>query len=333
MTKPRIVISLGDPGGIGPEIILRALDKPVIRKSAEFLVCGHASVLRKAANAVGLAPDLEVVKPAGNMFGGGAAIRILEPCPLGGAAPAFGKWTERTGRLSLAYVQAALELCLENKADALVTAPICKAAWKLAGSHYPGHTELLADVTGTKKFVMLLAGKGLRVALVTIHEPLAKVPRLVTARKIIDTAVVLHHALINDFGIANPRLCVLGLNPHAGESGHIGSEEKLVIEPAVKKLRKMKIAAIGPVPADTAFHHALRGEYDAVVAMYHDQGLGPLKTVAFDCGVNITLGLPIVRTSVDHGTAFDLAGKGEANSLSCEEAIRAAVEISRRRKA
>lgn len=328
--KPVIALTLGDPAGVGPEVAAMALAKRSVRDLASFVIVGHDAVLREACQRCGVRLAWEVLDrkrltvPAG--------IGLVEPSSLAGKAPRPGRWTARTGRLSLACVETAITLCIGGVVNAMVTGPICKAAWGKAGADWPGHTELLAARTGTDDFVMMLAGGGLRVALVTIHEPLAAVPELVTREKVESTVRVVHEGLKRDFGLKLPRIAVLGLNPHAGEEGRLGNEEAAVLQPAVNSLRRANIDAIGPIPADTAFHAAMNGGYDAVVAMYHDQGLGPLKTVAFDTGVNITLGLPIVRTSVDHGTAFDIAGTGTANPASCIAAIRTAVLMAANRK-
>lgn len=311
MAKPRIAITLGDPAGIGPEIAVKALRRAAVRGLAEFLVVGHRKVLEREG---GL--------PRG--------VKLLEPGEFPGRLPARGKYSAASGEAGFSCVDAAVSLCLKGEADALVTAPICKAAWKLAGRHYPGHTEFLAERCGAEEFVMLLVGGGLRVALATIHEPLEAVPGLLDRKRIVATARVTDTGLRRFFGIRRPRLAVLGLNPHAGESGTIGTEERTVIAPAVAELRRGKVDARGPVPADTAFHHALQGKYDAVIAMYHDQGLAPLKTVAFDRGVNLTLGLPIIRTSPDHGAAFDIAGKDCANPESMRQAIALAAAMATR---
>ncbi|MBN2712561.1 MAG: 4-hydroxythreonine-4-phosphate dehydrogenase PdxA [Planctomycetes bacterium] len=319
---PSIAITIGDPAGIGPEVVLKSMADPEVRKLARFVIIGHDEVLQRAEKKLKTGAKwslTETPSPAAR-----SGVFLYEPEPLSGKIPQPGKWTVNSGRMSLAYVETAIEMCRNGKADALVTGPICKAAWKATGAKWPGHTELLAEKTGTADFVMMLAGKGLRVALVTIHESLSSVPRLISKDRIVSTTKVVAEELERSFGITEPKIAILGLNPHAGEDGHMGLEEKTAISPAIKVLRRQKINAIGPLPADMVFHYAMKGDYDAVVAMYHDQGLGPLKTVAFDCGVNITLGLPIIRTSVDHGTAFNIAGKGVANEASCTEAIRTA---------
>jgi 4-hydroxythreonine-4-phosphate dehydrogenase len=220
--------------------------------------------------------------------------------------------------------------CLAGELAALVTAPISKKLLRDAGYRFEGHTELLAHIARTKRFAMMLVGGPLRVALVTIHVPLAKVSRLLSTKKIIEV-IELSHDMCRCLGIRHPRIGVAGLNPHAGESGLLGDEERRIIAPAVRRAARKKINVTGPWPADTLFHKAYHGEFDAVVAMYHDQGLAPLKMIAFDSGVNLTLGLPFVRTSPDHGTAFDIAGKNIARPDSMIAAINLAANLAARR--
>jgi 4-hydroxythreonine-4-phosphate dehydrogenase len=216
---------------------------------------------------------------------------------------------------------------MTQKVAAMVTAPINKAALNLAGHNYPGHTELLAELTGSTEFVMMLAGTRLRVTLVTIHEAFADVPSLVTFEKVLSTIVITHNAMCRYF-TPQPRIAVLSLNPHAGEGGRFGDQEDRIITPAILAARERGIDASGPHSADTLFHFAAKGDYDAVVCMYHDQGLIPLKLLHFEDGVNITLGLPIIRTSVDHGTAYNLAGSGTASSASMKAAILTAASMA-----
>ena len=226
------------------------------------------------------------------------------------------------------WVVQGVRRCLAGELSALVTAPISKKLLRDAGYRFEGHTELLAHIAHTKRFAMMLVGGPLRVALVTIHLPLSKVPRLLSTKRIIEV-IELSHDACKRFGIRRPRIGVAGLNPHAGEDGLLGHEEHRIIAPAIQSAKRKGINATGPWPADTLFHKAYNGEFDAVVAMYHDQGLAPLKMIAFDSGVNLTLGLPFVRTSPDHGTAFDIAGKGIANPASMIAAINLAARLAR----
>ena len=229
----------------------------------------------------------------------------------------------------MAWIRAGVNGCMAGMLDGLVTAPICKEGVKLAGINAPGHTEFLAQLSGTRNYAMMLLGGRLRVTLVTRHIPLSMVSRSLTAEKVVSTVELTAKAL-PWLGVRQSAVAVCGLNPHAGEGGTIGREEADIIVPAIRALRRKGYAVEGPVPADTAFHRAVRGEFGAVVAMYHDQGLGPLKTIAFERGVNLTLGLPFVRTSPDHGTAFDIAGKGVANPQSMISAVRLACRLAAR---
>ncbi|MBX7147686.1 4-hydroxythreonine-4-phosphate dehydrogenase PdxA [bacterium] len=237
----------------------------------------------------------------------------------------------KAGELSAQALDQATQAVMMGECDALVTAPVSKTHLKLAGFPFPGQTEYLADVTETKNSAMMLASPQLKVVLVTIHVPLAKVPALITPKKILEKIILTHASLKKDFGIKKPKIAVCGLNPHAGEGGMFGNEEKFKIIPAIKSAQKKKIVAVGPLPPDTVFHEAKKVKYDAVVCMYHDQGLIALKTLDFDRGVNLTMGLPIIRTSPDHGPAFDIAGKNKANASAFKEAIKTAVTLWKNR--
>jgi len=232
-----------------------------------------------------------------------------------------------SGRVVVEYIKKAVELTMMRDADAIVTAPISKEVMNAAGYHYAGHTELLADLTGTKEYGLMFVGGGLRLILATIHLSLKEVPRHITQTAILKTLRLAHQGM-KYFGVERPRIGVAALNPHAGEGGLFGSEERDVILPAVVKARSEGIDASDPVPADTLFYKARNNYFDIVVAMYHDQGLAPLKMVAFGNAVNVTVGLPIIRTSVDHGTAYDIAGKGCADPASLREAIRVAITMA-----
>lgn len=319
--KPLIAITMGDPCGIGPEIIAAALADANVYKAAVPLVLGDKRVLERAIALVGQGQRLRIVAaadlPDETVAG---EIYLLEISQLGSADMVYGNPTTASGDAVFRYITTAAALCMAGKVAAMATAPINKAALNLAGHHYPGHTELLAELTGSQEFVMMLAGSKLRVTLVTIHEALAAVPELVTFEKVLATIVTTHQDVARYFK-PQPRIAVLSLNPHAGEGGMFGDHEALIIRPAITAARERGIDASGPHSADTLFHFAVRGEYDAVVCMYHDQGLIPLKLLHFDDGVNITLGLPIIRTSVDHGTAYNLAGSGIASYASMKAAI------------
>ncbi|HEX8948828.1 MAG TPA: 4-hydroxythreonine-4-phosphate dehydrogenase PdxA, partial [Dissulfurispiraceae bacterium] len=237
-----------------------------------------------------------------------------------------GRPSSEGGRASVAYIKKSVELALCGDADAIVTAPITKESLKMAGFKWPGHTELLAELTGAKDYAMVLTGGPLRVILVTIHTALKNVPSLVTRERVLKT-IMLAKKTCDMLGIKAPRVAVAGANPHAGEAGMFGSEEIDEIAPAIREAQALGIPVSGPYPADTLFHKAYQGEFDIIVCMYHDQGLIPLKMIAFDKGVNATIGLPIIRTSPDHGTAYDIAWQGVANPSSMVEAIKLAVRL------
>lgn len=303
MTRP-LAISLGDPAGIGPEIVVRALAE---RPGADVVVFGDEGVLERAAKIAGVAP---------------VRARIHAATRLGAAEVTPGEPNDASGRAQLAYLTAAVDAALAGEVRGLVTAPISKQWIARAGFAFPGHTEYLAARAGVSEFAMMLAGPRLRVTVATTHVPLADVPRLLTVDGIASTIWLTAEGLARRFGIAAPRVAVAGLNPHAGEAGRFGDEEGRLVKPAIEKARARLAAAglaaaiDGPLVPDSVFRQAAGGAYDAVVALYHDQGLIPLKLLHFDDGVNLTLGLPFVRTSPDHGTAYDIAGTGRARPQS-----------------
>ncbi len=298
--KPRIGISMGDPNGISPEIVVKALNSREVTDVCSPVVFGSSEVLESAANLTGSRLDFKVVDTS--EFG----IADLKPARV----------DRKAGEASLSYIREAVKAAMSGSIDAVVTAPISKESTHLAGSKYPGHTEMLKDLTGADEVVMMFEGGSFRVVLVTIHTALREVPKLITKEKVLSVINITHRALVNQFKIKDPKLVVCGLNPHAGESGAFGDEEILHIAPAVAEARKQGITITGPLPADTLFYYAHKGKWDAVVAMYHDQGLIPFKMLSFNVGVNLTLGLPIIRTSPDHGTAFNIAWKGIADPSS-----------------
>jgi 4-hydroxythreonine-4-phosphate dehydrogenase len=309
--SPVIAVTSGEPAGIGPELCL-ALAKSAV--AARLVVFGDRDLLRQRAQQLGLTLD-------------GLAIRHI---PL--IAPSFaGRLDTANARYVLNLLDAALAGCLSGEFAAMVTAPVHKGIINDAGIPFTGHTEYLAERTGTPRVVMMLAGTGeqagLRVALATTHLPLKDVPAAITQDELTTTIRILHGDLVKKFGIARPRILVAGLNPHAGEGGHLGHEEIEVITPVLVRLRAEGMNLIGPLPADTLFTRKVLAGSDAQLAMYHDQGLAVLKYAAFEEGINITLGLPILRTSVDHGTALDLAGTGRADTGSLFAAVRLAAEI------
>lgn len=326
--RPAIAITMGDPCGIGPEIIVKALADAEVFCSCTPLVLGDRSAMERAIAQLGSTHALVTINedqlpdsvPAGTIF-------LKQLSSLQDADMVYGKPTAASGDAVFRYISDAAALCLANKVAAMVTAPINKHALNKAGHNYPGHTELLAELTGTAEFVMMLAGKRLRVSLVTIHEALENIPELITFDRVLTTIMVTHRDVTRYF-CNKPRIAVLSLNPHAGEGGMFGDQETRIIAPAIEEARRRGVDASGPHSADTLFHFAARGDYDAVVCMYHDQGLIPLKLLHFDDGVNITLGLPIIRTSVDHGTAYNLAGKGIASPESMKAAILTAAQMA-----
>ncbi len=302
--SPSLGITLGDPAGIGPEVVSAALHAGAAA-GAEVAVYGDTDALERA----------------------GGAPRGTRRVRFASAAVAPGKPDPAASRGVVEAIRAAGADCLAGRIDALVTGPISKQLLAQAGFDYPGHTELLAELAGSDEAVMLLVGGELRVALATIHCPLREVPDRLSTAGLLSVLRVLDRDLRERFALPEPRIAVCGLNPHAGESGRFGDEERLVIEPAVSSARASGVDARGPFAADSLFHRAVAGEFDCVLGMYHDQALGPLKVHAFGRAVNVTLGLPIIRTSVDHGTAFDIAGRGRADPGSMVEAIRLAQSL------
>ncbi len=326
MSKP-IIITMGDPTGVGPEIIIKALlDGAFNALSHPLLVAGDVGVLQRAARVFDRQAELQPVEQGATTIlqigERQLAVETLSKLPT--EQLAYGKPDIACGEAMAGYIDWAAEQCLSGKASAMVTAPINKSAIRTAGIKFPGHTELLADRCGVKRVVMMLAGKRLRVCLVTTHIPLDLISQQLNREAILDTIRITDFALRRDFGLKQPRLAVLALNPHAGENGLFGDEESLLIAPAIAEARAEGIDASGPHSADTLFHFAVQGAYDAVICMYHDQGLIPLKLLHFDDGVNVTLGLPIIRTSVDHGTAYDIAGTGSASCASLIAALQMA---------
>lgn len=321
-----LCLTLGDVGGIGPEVVLKTVYRFPWPQRLRFVIVGSIPVLREEARKLRL-PSAEEWTP-GSVFPQAKTV-IWDPGPFTGVTYKPGTIQESASRAAVTWVAAAAGSCIAGCCDGMVTAPICKEGLARAGIKVPGHTELLAELTGTRRFAMMLVGGCLRVVLATRHIALKDVPGELSVRGIVSAGQLAAEAL-PWLGARKTTLAVCGLNPHAGDGGAIGSEEKTMIIPAIKALRRKGQPVVGPVPADTVFHAAARGDYGAVLAMYHDQGLGPLKTVAFDSGVNITLGLPIVRTSPDHGTAFDIAGKGIASPRSMVNAVRLAYTLATR---
>jgi 4-hydroxythreonine-4-phosphate dehydrogenase len=324
MPLPRIAVTTGDPAGIGPEVCLQLLNNPATRGIFEPIVFGDACVLEKAANECGLQPPARIVKSLDDAEG---------PCVLDlGVISAdeyeTGIINAATGRAGYRYVTEAIDSALAGEVNAVTTGPLNKEALKMAGVSYPGHTEIFADRTDSERTCMLQYSEEIRCVFVTTHVGYAEVPALLTEKRILEVIELCEEAMQRIRG-KKPRLLCCGLNPHAGENGLFGNgEEEVIISPALDIARASGIDITGPLPPDTAFLPQRRKEFDCVVCMYHDQGHIPLKALAFDNAVNITLGLPIIRTSVDHGTALDIAGKGIANPNSLFEAVKLAVRLS-----
>ncbi|MBN9479051.1 MAG: 4-hydroxythreonine-4-phosphate dehydrogenase PdxA [Bordetella sp.] len=331
MIRP-LIVTMGDPAGVGPEIIARAWSvlssapgplAPVV----PFVVVGDADVLKAQAE-----PVEAIISPADAAGVFGRAIPVLHhPAP----APVTGGQPEPANAVAVAdWIERGVDLVLSGEGCGLVTAPIAKAPMYASGFRFPGHTEFIAELTadipfsGTRGPVMMLTAQNLRACLVTIHVPIDQLPELVTGERVARVARVVHESMKRDFGINAPRLALAALNPHAGEGGAIGLQEVTVLRPAAEALRAEGLNITDPLPADTLFHEEARARYDAVVCLYHDQALIPVKTLDFWGGVNATLGLPIVRTSPDHGTGFDIAGKGVARADSFIAAVRLASEMA-----
>ncbi len=339
-----IAITMGDPAGVGPEITVKALRDPEVYERCKPLVIGDREILERACRLVG-GEEVKVrpvSDPAQGLYQAGT-IDLLDMNLLTPQDFQLGKVSAQAGDAAFQYVKKAIELAMENKVDATVTNPLNKEALNLAGHHFSGHTEIYAHFTGTQHYTMMLAHKDLRVVHVSTHVSLREACDRVKKDRVLEVIRIADKAC-RDMGIPQPRVGVAGLNPHCGEGGLFGQEELREIAPAIEQARQEGINAQGPVPADTVFSKAQGGWYDIVVAMYHDQGHIPLKVVGFVYdkaqgqwsaveGVNITLGLPIIRTSVDHGTAFDQAGTGKANELSLKNAIEYAVRFAATRSA
>jgi len=328
-----IAISMGDPAGIGPEVILKSAQRLARRRDAPGLVVvGDLAAMAEAARRLRIGIESRRWH-RGDPAPRAGSIGVISAVALSARARRPGKPSIEGGDASFRYVVDGATLALAGTVDALVTAPISKQWWDRAGHRFPGHSELLARLGHAPKWRMMFAGDHLKLALVTVHVGLARVSRLLTQNAVLDTIVLLREHMRARLGVARPRIGVLGFNPHAGENGLFGSEEIRVIEPAIRAARRAGIDAFGPLAPDTAFiRTAGRFRFDAAVAMYHDQGLIALKTLEFDRAVNVTLGIPFIRTSPDHGTAFDLAGKGAASPSSMIAAIEYAAAAVRGRK-
>jgi 4-hydroxythreonine-4-phosphate dehydrogenase len=329
--KPLVVITMGDPAGIGPEIISKVLNGNEIFPLCGPVVVGDAGILKKQVEEMQLPIIVRSIASLSQADPAKGTIDVLDLKNVDLASHRWGSPASSSGTAVVEYIKTAVELTMNSEADAIVTAPISKEMMNAAGHRYAGHTELIAELTGSKEYGMMFVGGGLRVILATIHVALKDVPRLITKASVLKT-LRLAHAAVQLFGIDKPRIGVAALNPHAGEGRLFGTEEWDRILPAVVEARGEGIHASDPIPADTLFYKAKNNYFDVVVAMYHDQGLAPLKMIAFGNAVNITVGLPVIRTSVDHGTAYDIAGKGCADPASLLEAVKLAVSMSINRR-
>lgn len=330
MTRPIVGMTMGDAAGVGPEIIMKALNDPALYEACRPFVIGDAKMLERAEGIVrtGLAIRRIAVLPEAQFQFGAVDCLDLDLLPVG--LP-FGEISPAAGNAAFRYLERAIQLANVGAIDAICTAPLNKEALHKGGHIYPGHTEILAELTGTADFAMMLAAPKLRVIHVTTHVGLLDAIRLVNPERV-HNVIRLANDTLRRAGYQTPKIGVCGINPHAGENGLFGyGEEEAQIIPAVERARTEGIDVTGPLPADTLFFRAARGDFDIVVAMYHDQGHGPIKVLGLDAGVNITVGLPIIRTSVDHGTAFDIAGKGIADDRSIREALRQAIALAPKR--
>lgn len=330
--RPLLALTLGDPAGIGPEVVVKALQHARVYQQCRPLVVGDRRMLAQAAvwvHATSVGFDVVQTPDQGAYTPG-----VITLIDLGNADPAQiapGRVSTAAGRAAVESVFRACDLALAGQVDAIVTAPLNKEAMNLAGFHFAGHTELLTERTGADKVSMLLTGPKLRVVHVSTHVSLAEAIRRVTPARV-GEVIDLAQRSCQALGVAEPRIAVAGLNPHASEGGLFGDEEERSIAPAVAAARARGLNVSDPLPPDTVFLRAVKGEFDIVVAMYHDQGHIPMKLLAFDSGVNVSMGLPIIRTSVDHGTAFDIAGTGQASEESMVAAIDVAVQMAQARK-
>ena len=334
--RPRLAVTLGDPNGVGPEVVIKCLAESRLRRFMEPVVVGSAHVLKTHVKRLGEhLPDfrdlrIHVVQQMPEQVAE-QGITVLDVARGEKPPVAFGQTSAEAGAQAMQAVEAAVELCLHGHAEAMVTAPISKEAIAMAGYSEPGHTEFIARLAGGESHTMMMVSEGLRVGLVTGHIPIWDVPKRVTHEAIIEKLRVIAASLVQDFGLSRPKIAVLGLNPHAGDGGVLGREEAEAVLPAIEQACEEGHLVFGPFPADSFFGIGAYRLYDAVLAMYHDQGLIPFKTLAFESGINYTAGLPIVRTSPDHGTAFNIAGEGKASPGSMRSALYLAVDIARRR--
>lgn len=327
--RPIVGITMGDGAGVGPEIIMKALSDKEIYDICRPFVIGDAKILERAGNIVNSGANVRTNPAVADALFRPGTVDCMDLNLLPADLP-FGQLSAEAGNAAFRYVERAVQLACQGDIDAICTAPLNKEALHMAGHLYPGHTEILAELTQTKEYAMMLTAPGLKVIHVTTHVGIIDAVRMIHPDRVYNVIKLAYHTL-KKAGYDQPKIAVCGINPHAGENGLFGyGEEEEKVVPAVQRAQNEGIAAFGPLPADTVFFRARRGDFDVVVAMYHDQGHGPIKVLGIEAGVNITVGLPIIRTSVDHGTAFDIAGKGIVNELSLKEAIRQAADLAPR---
>ena len=330
ITKPVIGITMGDGAGVGPEIIMKALGDKAVYEGCRPFVIGDAKMLVRAAGVVQSKLQIRAIHALSEAEYAYGVVDCLDLNLLPADLP-FGQVSPEAGHAAFMYLKQAIELANEGQIDAICTAPLNKEALHKGGHIYPGHTEILADLTGTKDFSMMLSAPKLKVIHVTTHVGIIDAVKMIEPQRVYNVILMAHETL-QKAGYEKPRIAVCGINPHAGENGLFGyGEEEEKVVPAVERAQQEGIEVQGPLPADTLFFRTTRGDFDIVVAMYHDQGHGPVKVLGLEAGVNITVGLPIIRTSVDHGTAFDIAGKGIADEQSIKEALRQAIELAPKR--
>lgn len=333
MSIPTIGITMGDAAGVGPEIIAKTLAAPAWYEQCRPIVIGDASIMERAVELVGSPQRVRIVEHLDGWKPAPASLDVIDLHLLSPAEVPFGKLSAKAGDAAFRYIERANRLALDGNLDAVCTAPLNKEALHMGGHNYPGHTEILAELSATKEFAMMLTAPKLRVIHVTTHIGLLDAIKKITPERVY-TVIKLAHETLSRAGIERPHIGVCGINPHAGEHGLFGyGEEEKQIEPGVARAQAEGIYVEGPLPADTLFFRAGRGDFDIVVAMYHDQGHGPIKVLGLEAGVNITVGLPYIRTSVDHGTAFDIAGTGTADERSMGEALKDAIELAPKRTA
>lgn len=327
MSKPLIAITMGDAAGIGPEIIVKTLMDPAFYERCHPLVIGDKAIITRAIDLVGSAQKVREIAQFPAPAADPGYLDLVNLDLLAADLP-YGVISAAAGNAAFQYISQAVQLAQKGLVQSICTAPLNKEALHKGGHNYPGHTEILAALMGVKNYAMLLTAPNLRVIHVTTHLGLVDAVAKINPDRVLEV-IELAHGFLTRLGISEPRIAVCGINPHAGENGLFGAgEEEEKIIPALKKAQSMGIFAQGPFPADSVFTRTLRGEFDLVVAMYHDQGHIPIKVLGFDIGVNITVGLDVIRTSVDHGTAFDIAGKGIADARSMQEALRQAIVLA-----